>query len=71
MGVHDSFITFIPIFYMNTENFMDNDQISLKECSANDVSSRVYGTPTIDELRMRVFVRQQEKKNKGDKKKSQ
>ena len=48
---------------------MDNDQISTKENSANDAPSRVYGTPTIDELRMRILVRQQEKKKKGNRKK--
>lgn len=48
---------------------MDNDQLSPKQNSANDASSRVYGTPTIDELRMRVLVRQLEKKKKGKRKK--
>ena len=48
---------------------MDNDQISLKENNTNDASTRVYGTPTIDELRMRISERQLEKKKKRNKKK--
>lgn len=44
---------------------MDNNHISLKESGANDVSARIYGTPTVEELRMRVLARQLEKKKKG------
>lgn len=54
---------------MHTENFMDNNHISPIESGNKDASSRVYGTPTIEELRMRVLERQLEKKKKGSRKK--
>jgi len=48
---------------------MDNDQIFQTENSANDVSSRVYGTPSVEELQMRVLSRQLENKKKEKRKK--
>ena len=48
---------------------MDNNNISPIKSGNKDSSTRVYGTPTIEELRMRVMERKLEKKKKGSRKK--
>jgi hypothetical protein len=57
------------IFHKYTENFMDNDQIFQTENSANDISSHVYGTPSVEELKMRVLARKLENRKKEKRKK--
>lgn len=47
---------------------MESNQTYPGDNSTKNVTSRVYGTPTIEELRMRVEVRQQEKRKKGNRK---
>jgi hypothetical protein len=49
---------------------MSNTEITTKNASFNNNSSRVYGTPTIDELQRRVEFRRQEKMKKRNRKKS-
>lgn len=63
-------IGFNYFIYKNTENFMVNDQISPNDNNTNDVSRRVYGTPSIEELQMRVLARELEKRKQEKRKKS-
>jgi len=42
---------------------MSDNSISNKNVISNDVTSHIPGTPTIEELRMRVLIKKQ-KKNK-------
>lgn len=58
------------VFEKDMAEIMDNDQSSSKEGNAGAGRAHISGTPTIAELRRRVWVRSQpkEKANKAGKK---
>ena len=43
---------------------MSNNSISNKKVISNDVTSHIPGTPSIEELRLRVLMKKQQKKKR-------